>query len=246
MGITEGVKGITEGAKGTSQRAPRVGITEGAKGITEGAKGQHHRGRKGHHRGRKGHITEGAEGGHHRGRKGHHSGCRGSASQRAQRASQRVLRVGITEGAKGITEGAKGNKARGRSRPPAGPCRVGEQPHAGRRPSGSSQQARLRPLGPGRGCVGSPPWAGVHGEPAAEPLAATAPERAPLYLGSPEGMQAGTTPQKYGVALMRTAQRSQETQGLREPGGPSEGAGRPLGGSGEAPRRWGGPLWFWG
>ena len=182
---------------------PRVGITEGAKGITEGA-----------------------EGGHHRGCKGHHSGCQGSASQRAQRASQRVPRVGITEG-------AKGNKARGRSHPPAGPCRVGEQPHAGRRPSGSSQQARLRPLGPGRGCVGSPPWAGVHGEPAAEPLAATAPERAPLYLGSPEGMQAGRTPQKYGVALMRTAQRlrnprSQETQGLREPGGPSEVGRTPL------------------
>ena len=166
--------------------------------------------------------------------------------------------MGITEGAKGMTEGAEGGHHRGckghdrgrrgqqgagRVAPPAGPCRVGEQPHAGRCPSGSSQQARLRPLGPGRGCVGSPPWAGVHGEPGAEPLAAAAPDHTPVHPGSPEGMQAGTTPQKYGVALMRTAQRlqnprSQETW--------SVGVGRPLGGSGEALQRWGGPLWFWG
>lgn len=57
----------------------------------------------------------------------------------------------------------------------------------------------------------------------------------------PEGTQAGTTPQKYGVALTRTTQRlqnprSQETQGLRERGGPSE-AGRTPSGS-EAETAW--------
>ena len=69
--------------------------------------------------------TLGAEGGHRRGHKG----------------QQRARKVG--------------RSAWPRLCPSAGPCQAGEQPHAGRRPSGSSQQARLKPQREGQG---GGPW----------------------------------------------------------------------------------------
>lgn len=157
---------------------------------------------------------------------GQHAGRRGRASQGAQRATTREegRKVSLAQ-AVSLCRALPGGRAA-----PCGTAPIGVQP---------TGQAEAPEGGAGRGPVGSLdsslllPW------PLEHPPLCPAPGLS--RSRPPEGTQAGTTPQKYGVALTRTTQRlqnprSQETQGLRERGGPSE-AGRTPSGS-EAETAW--------